>query len=230
MKKMADNDLDSINNDAEDEVANIHNIEVNDVASTASSLTTNTNDIPQKKIPNQLNHSPDHTEGSISTLSSLDSLTSSIHSITRDKLESLFEEGMTQKQRKERADQYTLQQIRKVMIKKNKLYESLFPDEEKEDRSIEREIQETLNEEVLSVCTDQESKSNDRDVTETLIHLSVDGSSRSSSTSVSINYNRQDLSTLSDDDPPITTTKNKKVKLKNISFEEVSDDGADEES
>jgi hypothetical protein len=230
MKKMADTDLDSLNNNAEDEVANINNIEVHDAISTASSLTTNTNEVLQKIVPRQLNHSPDQTEGSISTLSSLGSITSSIHSITRDKLESLFEEGMTQKQRKERADQYTLQQIRKVMIEKNKLYESLFPDEEKENISIEREIQVSLHEEGISADTDQESKPGNIEVEGTHTQLSADSSSRDSFSPVLLKFNKQDLSTLSDNDPPITTTKNIKVRLKDISYEEVSDGSADRES
>jgi hypothetical protein len=227
MKKMADTDLDSLHNGAEDEVTKINNIEVHDAFSTASSLTTNTNEILQKKVPRQLNHSPDQTEGSISTLSSLDSITSSIHSITRDKLESLFEEGMTQKQRKERADQYTLQQIRKVMIEKNKLYESLFPDEEKENISIEREIQVSLHDESLSVETDQESKSGNLEIKESQVQLSADSSSRDSFSPVLLKFDKQDLSTLSDDDPPITSVKNSKVRLKDISYEEVSDTSAD---
>jgi hypothetical protein len=229
MKKMVDDDLDSIDNAADDEVAKIHNIDINDGSSTASSLTNNTAERPGQKIPFQLRHSPDNTEGSISTLSSLDSITSSIHSITRDKLESLFEEGMTQKQRKQQADQYTYQQLRKVMIEKNKLYKSLFPEEEKENISIGSDRKEQFEEEKLLSDVDQESKSNDR---EFFKHNSESASSKSSgeiSVTAYIKFSNQDVTTLSDDDPPITGTKSKRVRLKNISYEDSSDDSAGKE-
>jgi hypothetical protein len=139
--KTMDPDLDSIDNISHKDSLQPNHITIDDLASTASSITINTTDRCQPSIPNQLLASPGDTASSISTVSSLDSITSSIHSITRDKLESLFEEGMTQQESRERADQYTMQQLRKVMIEKNKLYDSLFP-EENEEKS-ELDIQDT---------------------------------------------------------------------------------------
>jgi hypothetical protein len=122
IKKNLDPDLDSLDNRMDSPgQPQPNNIILNDMASTASSIMTNTTDIQQCTVPKQLNNSPENTIGSISTVSSLKSITSSTHLITKDKLKSLFEVGMTQKERRERADQYTLQQLRKVMIEKNKI-------------------------------------------------------------------------------------------------------------
>jgi phage terminase Nu1 subunit (DNA packaging protein) len=133
--KRVDPDLDSIGNDSIDEVPQLNNIILNDIASTTSSITTTTNDKYQPIIPDQFITHPEDTTSLISTVSSLDSITSSIHSITRDKMESLFEVGMTQQEPRERAGQYTFQQLRKVMIEKKNIW-FLIPRREWRERRI----------------------------------------------------------------------------------------------
>jgi hypothetical protein len=115
------------------------------------------------------------------------------------------------------------------MIEKNKLYESLFPEEEKENISIDNDRKESFEEEKSLSDVDQESKSEDR---ESFKNNSESTSSKSSgeiSVTAHIKFSNQDVTTLSDDDPPITGTKSKRVRLKNISYEDSSEDSAGEE-
>jgi hypothetical protein len=228
IKKARDPDLDSIGNDADDDVTNMKNIEVDDIVSTTSSLTTNTGDTYQPKGRQRSQSSPDQTIGLISTVSLLVSLTSSIHSITRDKLESLFEEGMTQQQRKERADQYTFQQIQKVMIEKNEIYESLFPEETKEQVPSTDQKDKPFDNLVILDTSDQESKSNREDNLPTQLCSPISVPTEIPLLRVT-KHKQIDISDQADDDPNKFQRENRKgsVKLKGC---EVSEDSADKGS
>jgi hypothetical protein len=81
--KTMDPDLDSIDNNSKKDSPQPNNIIINDLDSTASSITINTTERRQPPIPNQLLASQEDTASSISTVSLLESITSSIHSITR---------------------------------------------------------------------------------------------------------------------------------------------------
>jgi hypothetical protein len=230
IKKNLDPDLDSLDNNMQSpEPPKLNNIILNDVSSTASSITTSTTDGNQPPLPHQLMNTTDNSVGSISTVSSLASITSSIHSITKDKLESLFEEGMTQQERKERADQYTYQQLRKVMIEKNKIYNTLFP-EEKEDPEASKE--EMKNEEHFTVT---DSMTRDNSNGGQLVNVNpTDGVSDPKNKeiqkeSILPNYNMVDLSETADDDPELLTPRSESSMSKDLLYHEtVSIESADE--
>jgi hypothetical protein len=202
IKKTVDPDLDSIGDNNMENELQPNDIILNDMVSTASSITANTTESHRPTIPQQFLTAPADSASSISTVSSLDSITSSIHSITRDKLESLFEDGMTQQERKERADQYTFQQLRKVMIEKNKLYDSLFPEEEKVPDS-EKEV-ESISQIIIHNTSNNQGQSQDS-------NKGDDSSLSAASTQLSPklhtafsndhDYNQVDVSTKPDDDP-----------------------------
>jgi hypothetical protein len=226
--KTMDPDLDSIDNTSKKDEPQPNHITINDIASTASSITINTTDRCQPSIPNQLLASPVDTASSISTVSSLESITSSIHSITRDKLESLFEEGMTQQERRERADQYTMQQLRKVMIEKNKLYDSLFP--ENEEKS-EIDIQDTdISQIIIHGEPIHHNQQSDHEGEESSLSVISAPTSQKSHSEFPVRFynDKEDLTTKPDDDPSRkdtdTPTSNKS---RNVSHVIVSETVAD---
>jgi hypothetical protein len=228
IRKNADPDLDSIGNDSTDEAPQLNNIILNDISSTTSSITTTTNDTDQPSVPYQFSTPQDDTASSISTVSSLDSITSSIHSITKDKLESLFEDGMTQQERRERADQYTFQQIRKVMIEKNKLYDTLFPDdgEYKEEPEIETEEPSQVH------IQDDQHQADQTNGTTSKAEMKQQSNQQTTSKNTfsdRFTHNVADLSDQPDDDPQVTDLDNTKwTKKRNLQQETVSEVSADE--
>jgi hypothetical protein len=223
IQKVQDPDLDSLDNDIDEyKLQQPNDIILNDSASLASSITTNTNEEHTTSSPTQPIPPIEETQGSASTVSSLASITSSIHSITKDKLESLFEVGMTQQERRQRADQYTYQQIRKVMIEKNKIYDSLFPEskEEKEETNIDTPLLQTLNSDHNTNKVKTKAPSLDK----------VISPPHAPKTNVKNypKYDKEEISKKPDDDPSNITTQNTGKFKGKICFETVSDESADE--
>jgi hypothetical protein len=223
IQKVQDPDLDSLDIDTDEYThQQLNDVILNDTSSLASSITTNTTDEHVTSSPTQPRSPVEDTIESASTVSSLASITSSIHSITKDKLESLFEVGMTQQERRQRADQYTYQQLRKVMIEKNKIYDSLFPEskEEKEETNIDTPLLHTMN-------TDHSTKKVQSKVQPFDKVISPPQASKTSEKNYP-KYDKEDVSNKSDDDPLHSMTKTTGNLKGKIRFETVSDESADE--
>jgi hypothetical protein len=155
--------------------------------------------------------------GSISTVSSLASITSSIHSITKDKLESIFEVGMTQQER----DQYTYQQICKVMIEKNKIYNSLFPESKEEKEEIYMESDQV---------TQKDANQNQQVHNRSLINFSSSLETLNTKyrqVTRSAKHDKEELSNKPDDDPSKIISKSNANSKSEVCCEAVSNKSAD---